>query len=109
MQNAITLIKVATLIALAVFGLMAPPVVEPQWHAPLPEPDTLRAFGLAMIGVLWCYDGWYQATFCGGEIRDPGRNLPRGLILGVAITTLLYFPSFVTCARCRQDSGALTA
>jgi len=41
--------------------------------------------------VLWCYDGWYQATLCGGEIRDPGRNLPRGLILGVAITTVLYF------------------
>jgi len=91
LQNAITVIKVATLIALAVFGLMAPPVVEPQWHAPLPEPDTFRAFGLAMIGVLWCYDGWYQATLCGGEIRDPGRNLPRGLILGVAITTVLYF------------------
>ena len=91
LQNAITVIKVATLIALAVFGFIAPPVVEPQWHAPLPEPDTFRAFGLAMIGVLWCYDGWYQATLCGGEIRDPGRNLPRGLILGVAITTVLYF------------------
>ena len=43
-----------------------------------------------MIGVLWCFDGFYQATFCGGEIRDPGRNLPRGMIIGLLITLILY-------------------
>jgi APA family basic amino acid/polyamine antiporter len=90
-QNFVTLVKIGTLLAIIGFGLAAPPAAEPQWHAPLPQPDTVRAFGLAMIGVLWCYDGWYQATFCAGEIRDPGRNLPRGLILGTLLTMLLYF------------------
>jgi len=91
LQNAVTVIKIATLVVLAVCGFAVTPAVQPQWNAALPQPDTFRAFGLAMIGVLWCYDGWYQATFCGGEIRDPGRNLPRGLIIGVLVTTVLYF------------------
>jgi APA family basic amino acid/polyamine antiporter len=42
-----------------------------------------------MIGVLWCFDGWYQAAFCAGEIRDPGHCLPRGMILGTAATAVL--------------------
>ena len=35
-------------------------------------------------------DGWYGATYSAGEIRDPGRNLPRGLIAGTLAVTLLY-------------------
>jgi APA family basic amino acid/polyamine antiporter len=40
--------------------------------------------------VLWTYDGWYVLTFSAGEIRRPERNLPRGLVLGVLVVTLLY-------------------
>jgi APA family basic amino acid/polyamine antiporter len=40
--------------------------------------------------VLWTYDGWYVLTFSAGEIRRPERNLPRGLILGVAVVAALY-------------------
>jgi basic amino acid/polyamine antiporter, APA family len=53
--------------------------------------DWVRAVGLAMIGVLWCFDGFYQATFCAGEVRDPGRSLPRGMIIGLLLTLVLYF------------------
>ncbi|HEX9394474.1 MAG TPA: amino acid permease, partial [Gemmatimonadales bacterium] len=39
-------------------------------------------FGLALVSVLWAYDGWGDLSFVGGEVRDPERNMPRALILG---------------------------
>jgi APA family basic amino acid/polyamine antiporter len=90
LQNAVTVVKVLSLLALVGFGLAVPPAVETSWHAALPEHGFLRGFSVAMIGVLWCYDGWYQATYCAGEIRNPSRSLPRGMLLGTAATTVLY-------------------
>jgi basic amino acid/polyamine antiporter, APA family len=46
--------------------------------------------GLAMIGPLFSQSAWNNVTFTGGEIRDPGRTLPRALILGVSSVVLLY-------------------
>src|SRR5262249_10319439 len=40
--------------------------------------------------ALWTYDGWYGITSSAGEIRQPERNLPRGLILGCAAVVALY-------------------
>jgi len=47
-------------------------------------------FGLALISVLWAYDGWADVSFVGGEVRDPQRNLPRALILGTASVVAIY-------------------
>ncbi len=91
LQNAITLIKVISLLALIAFGLGVAPAVEAPWHAALPEQGFASGLGVAMIGVLWCYDGWYQATFCAGEIRDPSRSLPRGMLIGTVTVTVLFF------------------
>ena len=89
LQNTITVIKVVSLLALVGFGLAVPAVVETPWRVTLPGHELVRGLGAAMIGVLWCYDGWYQATYCAGEIRDPSRSLPRGMLLGTVVTTVL--------------------
>lgn len=89
-QNAITVIKVISLVALVAFGLGVAPAVETPWRAALPEQSFARGLGVAMIGVLWCYDGWYQATFCAGEIRDPSRSLPRGMLIGTISVTIIF-------------------
>src|SRR6266571_2947574 len=47
-------------------------------------PLTPGLFGLALVSVLWAYDGWGDLSFVGGEVRDPERNLPRALVLGTA-------------------------
>ena len=46
--------------------------------------------GLAMVGPLFAQTGWANVTFTGGEVRDPGRNLPRALIVGTALVVTLY-------------------
>jgi amino acid transporter len=61
-----------------------------SYTAALPPIDLFGAFGVAMIAVLWTYDGWYGLTFSAGEMRRPERDLPLGLIGGTALVTLLY-------------------
>jgi basic amino acid/polyamine antiporter, APA family len=51
---------------------------------------TFGSFVLAMIAMLWAYEGWNNITFTAGEIRDPQRNLPLSLVLGMSAVTLIY-------------------
>ena len=43
-----------------------------------PGSFSIAPFGLALVAVLWAYDGWADLTFAAGEVKDPQRNLPRG-------------------------------
>jgi basic amino acid/polyamine antiporter, APA family len=60
-----------------------------------PSLDLLTAFGAALVPVLFAYGGWQTATFIAGEIKEPRKNLPRGLILGVTGVVLLYLAANV--------------
>ncbi len=46
--------------------------------------------GLAMVAALFAYDGWTNVVRVGGELKDPGRNVPRAMLLGLAAIMLLY-------------------
>ncbi len=54
------------------------------------EPLSWGGFGVALIAVLWAYDGWADLTFIAGEVKDPERTMPRALITGTAIVVGLY-------------------
>ncbi len=47
-------------------------------------------FGKAMVGPLFAQTAWTNVTFIGSEVRDPGRNLPRALLVGCGIVVVLY-------------------
>jgi APA family basic amino acid/polyamine antiporter len=47
-------------------------------------------FGLALISVLWAYDGFADLSFAGGEVSDPQRNLPRAIIIGTLAILTIY-------------------
>ncbi len=91
-QNALTVLKIGSIVAFAALGLFVPAKVTPDLHGPLGAipGGLLAAFGVAMIAALWTYDGWYGLTCSAGEVRDPGKSLPRGLILGTALVVALY-------------------
>jgi basic amino acid/polyamine antiporter, APA family len=89
-QNVVTIVKIGSIVGLAVVGLMVPPVVSQQLGAPIPPAATLTGFGLAMVAVLWSFDGWYGATASAGEMADPKRSLPLGLVIGTLVITALY-------------------
>jgi APA family basic amino acid/polyamine antiporter len=90
LQSGLTIVKVAALAAVPALALTAPRVV-PDFTLSAPEVGhPMAAFGVAMIAVTWAYSGWDYVSFAGGEIRDPGRTLPRALVLGIAVLTVLY-------------------
>jgi APA family basic amino acid/polyamine antiporter len=89
-QSAVTLVNVAALLGLGLVGLLSTPRASPGLFSPLPGSRVLSGLGVGMIAVLWTYDGWYNLTFSAGEMRDPGRTLPRGLIGGTLAITALY-------------------
>jgi APA family basic amino acid/polyamine antiporter len=53
------------------------------------------ALGVAMVGPLFSQSAWNNVTFAGEEIRDPGRTLPRALLLGCVLVTALYLATNV--------------
>ena len=53
-------------------------------------PIALGAMGLALVSVLWAYDGWGDLSFAAGEVKDPQRNLPRAIILGTLALIAIY-------------------
>lgn len=59
---------------------------------PLAPPGSfsIAPFGLALVSVLWAYDGWADLAFISGEVKDPGRNLPRALIYGTLAVIGIY-------------------
>jgi APA family basic amino acid/polyamine antiporter len=86
----LTIAKVVGLAALPILALVAADV-SPAWtpvasHVPRP----LAGFGVAMIAVLWANDAWYCVTWIAGEMRDPRRDLPRALIIGISLLTAIY-------------------
>jgi basic amino acid/polyamine antiporter, APA family len=50
----------------------------------------LALFGLALVSVLWAYDGWADVSFVSGEVRNPQRYLPRALLLGTGSVIAIY-------------------
>jgi len=87
----LTLLPLAALAAMVVLAL-ASGRAQPHWPpaVPLPGGRLPLLLGSAMLPVFFTYSGWNVAAYVAGEVRDAGRNLPRGLLLGAAAVTLLY-------------------
>jgi amino acid transporter len=58
--------------------------------APTDTPVQAGLFGLALISVLWAYDGFADLSFASGEVKDPQRNLPRAIIIGTVMIIAIY-------------------
>lgn len=89
-QNLMTLVKIGSVLGFVLLGFSVGAPVSPQLAGALRPIEILPAFGIALIAVLWAYDGWYVLTFSAGEMKDPGRSLPWGLISGTLTVMLLY-------------------
>ncbi len=78
--------------------------------------SLFTGFGIAMISVLWAYEGWQYSTFSAGETIDPQRNFPRGFALGMVALIVLYMLANIAylaalgpVAAAKTDSIAATS
>jgi hypothetical protein len=88
-QNWMVLIKVALIVA---FVSLAFPQLTPTADETCP-PFSISAFGVSLVWISFSYSGWNAAVYIGSKVRDPKRNLPRSLILGTVLVTVLYLYS----------------
>ena len=113
LQSVLMLIKIAAIATLVACGFLlvghAPPGgAEAHGAAWLDRPISfglLSDFGAAMVPVLFAYGGWQTASFVAGEVLEPRRNLPRGLLLGVGGVIALYLAVNVVCLRALGAAG----
>ena len=92
-QNVLTTLKIAALVAIIGASFVLPggsaTHFQPLWSTGSAS-RLVGPFGVAMIAVLWAYDGWIESTYVGSEIIDPGKNLPRSIIYSTVIVMALY-------------------
>jgi len=90
-QNLSTAAKVLAIAGLAVAAFLFARPGQGALAAPIAwSPTTWAGFGLALVSVMWAYDGWADLTFISGEVKDPGRTLPRAIIGGVLAIVAIY-------------------
>ena len=92
-QNITTLIKAGFLGCIALLPLLFGYVDPGNFASGLDHPreeSLLISLGVALLAVLWAYDGWHEVTPLAEEIQDPQRNLPWALFVGVGILIVLY-------------------
>jgi len=105
-QSALGVVKVAAIVALVVAGFAVAGRAPPARAAAAPAaPDTLKAFGAAMIPVVFSYGGWQTTNFVAGEMRNPARNLARALAAGVLAVTGLYLAVNLACLAALGPAG----
>jgi len=91
LENTVTALKLLGLAALTVaifaFGSGSDGALA---AAPDFAPASWVGFGLALVTAMWSYSGWSSVAAMAGEVRDPGRNVPRALVGGVATVLVIY-------------------
>jgi APA family basic amino acid/polyamine antiporter len=108
LQSALMVLKIAAILALVAGGCWfliatgggaapaaAASIADPSLPGPPPASGPapwglLAALATAMVPVLFAYGGWQTASFVAEEVREPRRNLPRALVLGVSGVVVLY-------------------
>ena len=92
-QNLFTLSKLGAIFGIILLGLVMEGGTN-QNLSPIfsdkPFIGLIGPLGLAMVSVLWTFDGWIFITYVAGEVKNPGRNIPLSLIFCMLIVVSVY-------------------
>src|SRR4051812_9654104 len=108
LQSSLMVIKVVVIAIFVVLGMAYVKSSNLSFHPVLDRPlggGLLSAFGGAMAPVLFAYAGWQTASFVGGELKNPEKDLPRGLLMGVGGVIAIYLAVSFVCLRALGPAG----
>ena len=92
-QNIFTILKIGAILGIISLGLVmdggSAENIQP-FYPDRPLPALVGPLGLAMVSVLWTYDGWIFITYVAGEVENPGRNIPLSLVFCMLIVISIY-------------------
>lgn len=109
-QNVTTAIKAGAIVVMSVLLLALG--TRPEGVAAstaLPGTSLLSGVGLAMIAVLWAYEGWQYVTFSAGETIDPQRTFPRAIVFGTVLLIAIYLVANVAYLAALGTSGVVAS
>src|SRR5512143_1011157 len=95
-QNTLMVVKIAAILLLVGVGFFFAPASSGAAVSAAPPAEApgafhlLTTFGAGLVPVLFAYGGWQTACFIAGEVKEPRRNLPRGLLIGTVGVVVLY-------------------
>jgi APA family basic amino acid/polyamine antiporter len=103
LQNLSTWTKFAAMAAFVFLGFAIGKGDWSHFHSPgvgltmgLHPTQLISAFGLGLIAVYWAYDGWVYITWVAGEVKEPRRNVPLAMVLGVLAVGAIYMAMNIT-------------
>ena len=111
-QSALMVLKILAIVALIICGLTVEEksLLSGARSTNIASSTTfggsmIASFGAAMVPVLFAYGGWQNSGFVAGEMRQPKRDLPRGLLIGVAGVIVLYLTVNFVCLHVLGPEG----
>ena len=107
-QDVLMVLKIGAIGALVIAGFAFVHPSQWSWHPVMDRPFSgsfLSAFAAAMVPVLFSYGGWQTSCFVAGEMRNPRRDLPRGLLIGVLGVIALYLAAGFVYVRALGAAG----
>ena len=101
-QVALTIVKIASVIAVVTIGFLLGKGSAANFHSisasfSMGRIGTAAGLLTAVAGALWAYDGWINLTFVGSEIKNPERNIPLSLVLGVVVVGVIFVAMSAAC------------
>ena len=91
LQNTTTLLKLLLILVFIYFGVTKTPVASAYlWGQSWKEELILPAFAVSFVYVTFSYSGWNAAAYIADEIQEPRKNLPKALLFGTVVVSLLY-------------------
>jgi len=93
LQNGLTFLKLAAIVAVSVMVFSFAQGDAANFASPAPGPlsgGLVANFGAALVLALWAYKGWEAVSYSSGEVRNPERTLPLGLLVGTLAVLVLY-------------------
>jgi basic amino acid/polyamine antiporter, APA family len=107
-QNILMSMKILAIAAIVICGIVytgQPHRMETAALPPLRSWDLLKAAGAALTPIAFSYGGWQTSSFMSAELRDPRRDLTRGLLIGVLGVVILYLSMNVVYLRVLGPEG----
>ncbi|MBY6950808.1 APC family permease [Clostridium botulinum] len=88
MQGIISIAKLIPIIAIIALGFIKGTAKGDILN--ISSSSTVSGFGAALLGTLWAYDGWISVGNMAGELKNPKKDLPRSIIIGLGTTIVVY-------------------
>ncbi len=97
----------------AIAGVIVSGFALGGWHVPPPSalslPNAVRGLAQGILLATYCYWGYYNITFLGGEVRHPERTIPRAILLSVTFVSLFYVAMDMAAVPSMHDATAHAA